>query len=673
MTLNGTSAQTVSGTSYPFNNLTLSGTASATAGSDLTFNGNLSIGDGTTFATASTHILSVAGTTTVGGGTSGTFTLAGTASTPFTGDVTINTGGAWNNSGNAAVSMSGNLTNSGTFTAGSGTYTLSGSSKTIAGTISIPSLTMSGTYTNNGTLTVGTALSGTGGLKQGTGATLNLGGTSGITTLTATASGNTVNYSGAAQTVHANAYYHLTLSGSGTVTMPTSATAVGGNFTMSGTASATAGAAINTTGNVTLGSGTTFNAGSFTHDVGGNWTNNGATFTASTSAIKLNGASTQTLTGATTFNNLTNDNSSGITLASDEMVSGTLALGANMITTSANSLIIGAAGTVTRSTGYIIGNEQKAFGSTGSGQSFTFNIGDSTDYEPLAVSSLNVTAVGNLKASTTGGKHPQLGTAGINSSGCVAQYWTLSAPSGTYGTYTAQFTYPSGHSTGTASGYLVKLWNGSSWASAGSVSGTPTTTTTTITGISSFGDFAIGDTGPVANPDSFSRDQNVSLKILQSDLLANDTGTSISFTSVNSPSAQGATLTASGSYVFYTPVNNNNDSFTYNITDGNGATATGTVTVNVNATGTPGGASGSISVSGGVATVKMYGIPGVQYDVQRATVGASGPWTTLSAAPPLNTTPPFTASTSDGSVSFTDNFSDLGSPPASAYYRIMAH
>jgi hypothetical protein len=184
----------------------------------------------------------------------------------------------------------------------------------------------------------------------------------------------------------------------------------------------------------------------------------------------------------------------------------------------------------------------------------------------------------------------------------------------------------------------------------------------------------IANVNPVAGPDPETRQPNVSLKILISTLRSKATDANhdnISFTGVNaSSSSQGATLFANATYVFYLPTNNNSDTFTYNLSDGHGGTATGTVFVNM-AGSQPGGSSGSISVSEGVATVKMFGIPGFQYDVQRAT-SLNGPWTTLTSAPPLNATPPFTAP-ADGSFSFTDNFSDLGGASGSAYYRSLAH
>lgn len=73
--------------------------------------------------------------------------------------------------------------------------------------------------TNNGTLTVSTALSGGNGttfLINGANSTLNIGGTSGINNLTASAAGNTVNFYGsAAQTVNVATYNNLILSGNG--------------------------------------------------------------------------------------------------------------------------------------------------------------------------------------------------------------------------------------------------------------------------------------------------------------------------------------------------------------------------------------------------------------------------------------------------------------------------
>ncbi len=259
-----------------FNNLTLGGTASVTPTGALTIGGNLTVADSTVF-TAAAFALTVTGTTTVGAGTSGILTISSATGTKaFNGDVTVNSGATWNNTAtNAALTLPGNLTVNGAFNAGTGVHTFSGTTKTIGGTLSIPSVTVTGTYTNNGTLTVGTlltvtspgtltnngtltastALSGTGRLTQGTTGTLNISGTSGITTLTATASGNTVNYNGSVQTVKATTYNKIALSGSGPKSMATG-TSVTGNLSIAptGTATASVGTGLNLTVNsLTLG------------------------------------------------------------------------------------------------------------------------------------------------------------------------------------------------------------------------------------------------------------------------------------------------------------------------------------------------------------------------------------------------------------------------------------
>ena len=219
-------------------NLTLSGAATATTGAGLTVSGNLSIGDGTIFTIAG-FASTVAGITTVGGGTSGNLTISSaTGAKLFTGLVTIASGATWNNSGNSPLEFRGGITTTPVFTGGTGLHTFTINAQALTGTFSIPSVTVTGiTLTNNNSLTVATALEGTGGLTQASSANLLLGGTAGISTLTASASGNLVNYYGAAQTAKAATYYNLTLSGSLAKTFATTPT-VNGTLSMEGTATA---------------------------------------------------------------------------------------------------------------------------------------------------------------------------------------------------------------------------------------------------------------------------------------------------------------------------------------------------------------------------------------------------------------------------------------------------
>jgi hypothetical protein len=108
---NGTS-QSIRG--YTYNNLTLSGTGSSTGPEQSTVNGNLSItgfaftpansgtlaiggnltiGDDASLILGSVVAMTVAGTSSIGGGASGTVSFASTPSRSFTGAVTVNAGG----------------------------------------------------------------------------------------------------------------------------------------------------------------------------------------------------------------------------------------------------------------------------------------------------------------------------------------------------------------------------------------------------------------------------------------------------------------------------------------------------------------------------------------------------------------------------------------------------
>ncbi len=169
------------------------------------------------------------------------------------------------------------------------------------------------------------------------------------------------------------------------------------------------------------------------------------------------------------------------------------------------------------------------------------------------------------------------------------------------------------------------------------------------------------NTPPAASNAAFVRAPGLSFKIKISDLIVTNTsdadGDTNKLLSLGG-SGQGATITTNASFIFYLPStgasSNNNDSFTYTVKDGFGGTATASITINV-VTAT--GAAQNLTVSGGSVTVHCAGIPGYPYLLQRSTNLVA--WTTL-----LNTNAP-----GAGLFIFTDNFSDLGGPPASAYYR----
>ncbi|HVU27181.1 MAG TPA: hypothetical protein VHG71_05535 [Verrucomicrobiae bacterium] len=75
-----------------------------------------------------------------------------------------------------------------------------------------------------------------------------------------------------------------------------------------------------------------------------------------------------------------------------------------------------------------------------------------------------------------------------------------------------------------------------------------------------------------------------------------------------------------------------------------------------------GSGKGSVSLAAGQATVVMSGISGNQYQMQRATN------VTFTAGV---TNFPVVTAPGDGNVSVTDDFSDLGTPPGQAFYRLI--
>ncbi|HEU5290979.1 MAG TPA: hypothetical protein VFU05_10075, partial [Cyclobacteriaceae bacterium] len=297
---------TVTGTWTLGGSLTFLGTASASTVDDVSITDNLNIGDGTSFTLTGFNV-TVNGTTNIGGGTSGTLTIStSTAGAKiFAGLVTLAAGATWNNTINDGVTFRGGITKnaSATFNAGTTAQTFNTNDQALTGTFTIASITVTGiTLTNDNTLTVGTALSGTGTLLQGSGAVLNIGGTSGITNIDAVTNTNTVNYTGTAQTIKSVNYSNLSFSGSGAKTLGTGTVSISSNLTLSGTVSTTTVVGLSIGGNLDIGNNTTFNAAGF------NLTVNGTTTVGAGTSGTLNITSTA---GTKTFSGLVTINSGG--------------------------------------------------------------------------------------------------------------------------------------------------------------------------------------------------------------------------------------------------------------------------------------------------------------------------------------------------------------------------
>ena len=312
VTYNGSGAQIVAG-GISYNHLTFAKSGGAASlSTSATVNGNLVITNATTFALSAP--LTVGSNVVIASGT--TLQVSGATTT---------------------LSMGGNWSRVGTFTAGTGTVIFTGTSAQSIDASTFNQLTInksSGTATLAGNLIVGSDFSlsaGTldlvglalarsvvgGTFTMGAGTTLKIGGgfPTNFATRTFSAS-STVEYNGAgAQNVSGETYGNLILSNGGAAAKTLAATTI-------------------VAGDLIINSNSTFSASSFTLTAQGNWTNSG-TFTASTGAVTLSGAG-KNLSGATTFNALTVSGSytgvSNLTVNGAMTVSGTYAAGGTTAT-----------------------------------------------------------------------------------------------------------------------------------------------------------------------------------------------------------------------------------------------------------------------------------------------------------------------------------------------------
>ncbi|GAB4094070.1 T9SS type A sorting domain-containing protein [Flaviaesturariibacter terrae] len=296
---------------------TLSGT-STTAFRKVTINANAVLTASSAFSSATG--ITVSGTLAPESGisipsaisVSSTGTLrvtAATLSANFAGAITLNGGSTVDYNSTGAQTISSSLTYSTLRISGSGTRSLTASlsslnsSNAAWGNLYVDAgvLDLAGNSIPRGATTTG------GTLMVANGATLRLSGSnfpSGFNTNTLSYT-STVEYYGAAQTVSAKTYGYLTLSGSGTKTLPTTAFTVANAFTTSGTLTANAGANMTVSGAATIGTGTTLTENSWTVQVGGNLVNNGS-INGGTGTLTMAGAGASLSgTGTWSLNNLT--------------------------------------------------------------------------------------------------------------------------------------------------------------------------------------------------------------------------------------------------------------------------------------------------------------------------------------------------------------------------------
>ncbi|MDP1675252.1 MAG: invasin domain 3-containing protein, partial [Bacteroidota bacterium] len=326
----------------------------------------------------------------------------------------------------------------------------------------------------------------------------------------------------------------MTLAGSVNVSY-TGTTAKTTSFELPSSTSALSALTVNNSGGVTLTADRTVNGtltitsgtladGGFTLTAKGNISNL-ATHNGSGKIMLTNGSVTHTLSGSGSYGNLElNDATYGSTLTGSPTVNGTFTLTSGNITTGANTLSIASSGSVSRTSGHIVGNLKKNV-ATGSSVVRTFEIGDATNYAPVNLTFATVSTAGNVTSTTSGSEHTDIANSGLNVSKNANRYWTLTNNGVVFTTYDATMNFvPSDLDGGATTGnFIVAKKDGGTWTRP--TVGTQTATSTQATGLSSMSDFAVGELATFTLTSSA-----VNGSITPSGVTTKDYGTSQQFT-----------------------------------------------------------------------------------------------------------------------------------------------
>ncbi|WP_027003730.1 M43 family zinc metalloprotease [Hugenholtzia roseola] len=444
---------------------------------------NLTINATGRLNTRDNYNFTVSGNTIVNGIYRETTQAGGGATKTFTGDVTISNTGEFGSNGvltNANYVFNGSLINAGTFdNRNNGNTTFGGANEsienngtmvinqdasgatffaanyTLLGSAEIRFFAGSTTINNNVVVTnqgnvmffYGNVLAGNASSHfiNAANAIVNFRGSGTIPMngglLTTSAAGNTVyyNYGGDSPVRGNQTYHHLVVYiGNKTIT--------GGNIVVNG--------------NLTISNGpvTTLTANNFNIEIKGNWVNNGV-FASGTNTVTFSGAAAQTITGATTFHNLTINQTAASTVTPNaaqtvtgqlNLQSGRIVLGANNLTLSNATVANQIAGTFanswveTNGTGGLIRNGNLAALSD-------FPVGNNTSVKLISLSAISNTKVRYIAPAT-----PAI-PAGLLAAGLNAT-WRVESSGAASGD--VRITNPTGSTTPTST---IRRYNGSQW------------------------------------------------------------------------------------------------------------------------------------------------------------------------------------------------------------------
>jgi hypothetical protein len=169
-------------------------------------------------------------------------------------------------------------------------------------------------------------------------------------------------------------------------------------------------------------------------------------------------------------------------------------------TTNTKTITIAASGSISGagSARWIVGNLAKQTAS-GANPSYSYPIGDATNYTPVALtfsSNNSAASAGSITARTTSGDHASIASSGLDASKSVNRTFTLTNNGvAGFANYSAAFNYASADNdnAATPANYIVRRYASAAWNTVS----TPTSVSSTsivVDGITGFGDFAIGET-----------------------------------------------------------------------------------------------------------------------------------------------------------------------------------
>lgn len=219
-----------------------------------------------------------------------------------------------------------------------------------------------------------------------------------------------------------------------------------------------------------------------------------------TNTFVFGGAVPQTVSLATTSTLFTGatlrvDNPSGVLLSGAGLlyrIGGVLELAQGNVTTGSNTLAMTGSGTVSRTSGHIVGTLRKNV-AAGASVLRTFEIGTGANYTPVDVTFASVGTAGNLAATTAAADHPNLATSDLDAAQTANRTWSLVNGGIAFTTADVTLHYVAADVDPGANplAFLVRKYDAPNWSSP--TTGALTMTSAQALGIASFSDFAVGE------------------------------------------------------------------------------------------------------------------------------------------------------------------------------------